>query len=152
MKVDNTTDGSDDSCSLFEDDDETQVSDLDATIPEHDPPAIARDKGALPHPSVPSRERKSSLPLPLVLASGSTSGTSQTEFADTSEKQQIKDLVKLAHEVLALDPDVIAQEITKLEVGLFLKIEVGLISFMFPEIEFVHRLAKALAILHFCIR
>jgi hypothetical protein len=129
LKMDDATDGSDDSCSLFEEDDETQVSDFDTTIPEHDPPVIAREKAVLPHPSVPSRERKSSLPLPLVLASGSTLGTSQTEFADTSEKQQIKDLVKLAHEVLALESDVIAQEITKLEVGLFLNIQVGLTPF-----------------------
>jgi hypothetical protein len=125
LKADDTTDGSDDSYSLFEDDDETQVSDLDTTPPETDLPVVARQKAVLP-PSFPSRERKPSLPLPLVLASGSTLGASQTEFADTSEKQQIKDLVRLAQEVLALDPDDIAQEITKLEVKLFLDIQVGL--------------------------
>jgi hypothetical protein len=126
LKADDTTEGSDDSYSLFEEDDETQVSDLDTTTPENDLPVIARQKAVLPHPSFPSRERKPSLPLPLVLASGSTLGASQTEFADTSEKQQIKDLVRLAQEVLALDPDDIAQEITKLEVKLFLDIQVGL--------------------------
>ena len=126
LKADDTTDGSDDSCSLFEEDDEAQISDLETSISESDQPVAARHKAVLPLPSVPSRERKPSLPLPLVLASGSTSGASQNDFADTSEKQQIKDLVRLAQEVLALDPDVIAQEITKLEVKLFLDIQVCL--------------------------
>lgn len=123
LKVDDTVDGSDDSYSLFEEDDETQVSDLDPTVPGNDLPIDARQNAVPPLPSFSSRERKPSLPLPLVLASGSALGASQNEFTDTSEKQQIKDLVRLAQEVLALDPDDIAQEITKLEVKLFLDIQ-----------------------------
>jgi hypothetical protein len=149
LKVDDIADGSDDSYSLLEEDDETQLSDLDTTTPENDSPVVASQKGVLPLPYFPSRERKPSLPLPLVLASGSTVGASQTEFADTSEKQQIKDLVKLAQEVLALDSDDVAKEITKLEVKLFLDIQVGMTPSDFPVTEFA--LAEALAILYFCI-
>jgi len=132
LKMDNATDGSDDSYSLFGEDDETQVSDIETAVPEND---SAREKVVLPLPTFHSRERKPSLPLPLILASSSTLAAGQTEFADTSEKQQIKDLVRLAQEVLALDPDDIAQEITKLEVKLFLDIQVGLTPSNLPMIE-----------------
>jgi hypothetical protein len=125
LKVDDITDGSDDSYSIFEEEEEAQVSDLDTTVHMNDSPVVSRQRVPLPLSSPPSRERKPSLPLPLVLASGSTMGANQTEFADTSEKQQIKDLVKLAQEVLALDADHIAQEITNLEVKLFLDIQVN---------------------------
>lgn len=152
LKLDDATDASDDSYSLFEEEDESQISDLDTSVPENDESLAARQQAVLPHPSIPSRERKPSLPLPLVLASGSTLSASQNDFADTSEKQQIKDLVRLAQEVLAMDPDVIAQEITKLEVKLFLDIEVCLTPDSVIIALNVDPLAEALALLHFCIR
>lgn len=113
--------GSDDSNSLFEDEDESPGTDIDS--PNVSPVSIrAKDIASLP--PVSSRERKPSLPLPSILTSGTTLSAGQTEIVDTSEKQQIKDLVKLAQEVLNLDPDEIAQEITRVEVKLFLDIQV----------------------------
>lgn len=148
LKVD-TTDGSDDSNSTLEN--EARVSDLNTTTHANDSLVVSRQKAPLSLSSPPSRERKPSLPLPLVLASGSSTGTNKTESHDTSEKQQIKDLVKLAQEVLALDADHIAQEITNLEIKLFLDIEVNRLYVIFRLLSLL-QLAEALAILHFCVR
>lgn len=70
-------------------------------------------------PSVTARERKSSFPLPSRLAIGL-----KQPDADLSEKQLIKDLLKVSQEIQALEPEEIAQEITRVEVKLFLDIKV----------------------------
>jgi hypothetical protein len=119
---------SDDSDSLLEEDDDGQGTDIDSPSIS---PVSTRGKGATSLPPIPSRERKPSLPLPSILTSGTTLSAGQTEIADTSEKQQIKDLVKLAQEVLNLDPEEIAQEITRVEVKLFLDIQVFKIYLFF---------------------
>ena len=126
LKVDDAADESDDSYSLLEEDDDMQISDVDGTPPNNSSPVITKEKAISTFPSLPSRERKHSLPLPLVLASGSVSSAGPSEVTDTSEKQQIKDLVRLAQEVLTLDAEELAQEITRLEVKLFLDIQVRL--------------------------
>ncbi|KAF9459923.1 ras guanine nucleotide exchange factor domain-containing protein [Collybia nuda] len=111
--------GSDDSNSLLEEE-ESPATDTDSPDVS---PILIREKALASIPLGPSRERKPSLPLPSILTSGTTVSAGQIEVADTSEKQQIKDLVKLAQEVLTLDPDEIAQEITRVEVKLFLDIQ-----------------------------
>lgn len=75
-------------------------------------------------PPTSSRERKSSLPLPKLLYPGPGSNSNQTDSVDPSPKQQIKDLVKLAQDVMNSDADEIAQEITRQGVKRFLEIKV----------------------------
>jgi hypothetical protein len=75
-------------------------------------------------PTMSSRERKSSLPLPKLLYPGPGLNSNQTDSVDPSPKQQIKDLVKLAQDVMNSDADEIAQEITRQGVKRFLEIKV----------------------------
>ncbi|KAK2461898.1 hypothetical protein APHAL10511_006361 [Amanita phalloides] len=74
--------------------------------------------------SSPLRERKASLPLAKALkqVAGSVVNGHGLESAEASTKQKLKDLVKLAHEVMLLDADAIAQEITRLHTRIFLGI------------------------------
>lgn len=125
LKVDDI-DGSDDTNSLFEEE-EPHTPDVDSAIIAS--PISPIEKPVPPLPSMASRERKPSLPLPSIISSNLSAGQTET---DTSEKQQIKDLVKLAQEVLLLDVDDIAQEITRVEVKLFLDIKVCFIFLLSP--------------------
>ncbi|GLB36172.1 putative guanine nucleotide exchange factor for Ras-like small GTPases [Lyophyllum shimeji] len=118
LKVDDIADESDDSYSLLEDE-EIHPSGDDDPVSSSSP---LEEKTVPPLPSMPSRERKPSLPLPLVLATGATSNSGHLE-TDTSDKQQIKDLIKLSQELQAMDSEEIAQEITRIEVKLFLDIK-----------------------------
>ncbi|KAG6885276.1 hypothetical protein C0993_003707 [Termitomyces sp. T159_Od127] len=87
---------------------------------------LSRDDSASPSPvqeqldPIPSvtRERKSSFPLPSRLVIG----LKQPDM-ELSEKQLIKDLLKVSQEIQALEPEEIAQEITRIEVKLFLDIK-----------------------------
>lgn len=142
LKVEDSGDESDESC-----DDEADCTGSSSSTPD-----FVKVKAIAPLSPPPSRERKTSSRLPnaLIIASGSTIGAGQPDFVDLSPKQQIKDLVKLAQEVLTLDPDEIAQEITRVEVKLFLEIQVC--PARPPSIlTIAHglvRVAKALAPLH----
>ncbi|KAG6842636.1 hypothetical protein C0991_000163, partial [Blastosporella zonata] len=114
LKVD-VVDESEDTDSLLEE--EGLHPSSDATIfslPAQDQP-ISLSSGA-------ARERKPSFPLPSMLTNGSKSGNSSVDM-DTSEKQQIKDLLKLSQEIQVLESEEIAQEITRIEVKLFLDIQ-----------------------------
>lgn len=77
------------------------------------------------HPSAayeraqPARERKSSLPLTKALKQV----VAGLDPGDLSIKQKMKELVKLSHEVMLFDPEVVAQEITRLQAKLFLRIQ-----------------------------
>ncbi|KAF8626529.1 hypothetical protein AX15_004834 [Amanita polypyramis BW_CC] len=73
----------------------------------------------------PFRERKASLPLAkaLMQVAGSVVNGHSSEPVEASAKHRLKELVKLAHEVMLLDPDAIAQEITRLQTKLFLNIQ-----------------------------
>ncbi|KAJ7293598.1 ras guanine nucleotide exchange factor domain-containing protein [Mycena rebaudengoi] len=82
-------------------------------------------KGKAP-PSIPIqfRERKGSLPLGnnrLTMPPPPPNGIA--ENSEPSNRNQLKDLLKLAAEVNAIDSEEIAQEITRMEVKLFLDIE-----------------------------
>jgi hypothetical protein len=70
-----------------------------------------------------SRERKSSIPLPKVLHP-SNQGDRPTVYNDPSPKQHIKDLVKVAQDVLSMDSQEVAEEITRQAVKQFLSIKV----------------------------
>jgi hypothetical protein len=121
LKVNDTAaDESDDSYSLIEDDDESVKSaPKSATSP-------ASDQGK-PSISIPSRSRKSSLPLlsakVLFPSSGSLTGSVESDNTEFTTKQQLRELVKLANEVNMIDAGEIAQEITRIEKRLFLEIE-----------------------------
>ena len=75
-------------------------------------------------PTMSSRERKSSLPLPKLLYPGPGLNSNQTNSVDLSPKQQIKDLVKLAQDVMNSHANEIAQEITRQGAKRFLEIKV----------------------------
>ncbi|TFK77078.1 ras GEF [Pluteus cervinus] len=122
LKAD-VADESDDSDSPLDDDDESHNAKPEGTVPGEVP---TKGKASNSRTSLPSsRERKSSLPLPksLIFASGSSVMPGPLEQADSSPKQQIKELMKVAAEVMTLDPDEVAQEITRVEVKLFLDIQ-----------------------------
>ncbi|KAG5351213.1 hypothetical protein C0989_007398 [Termitomyces sp. Mn162] len=111
MKLD-TADENDD---LYEDE-EAHLSGDDSVSPspvQEQPDPIS---------AVVSRERKSSFPLPSRLAIGLKANIGQSDM-DVSEKQLVKDLLKVSQEIQALEPEEIAQEITRIEVKLFLDIK-----------------------------
>ncbi|KAF8078601.1 ras guanine nucleotide exchange factor domain-containing protein [Lyophyllum atratum] len=116
LKVNDIVDESDDSYSLLEEDETQSLG--DTSMPSSSP----LEKPVPPLPYVPSRERKPSLPLPLMLATGINNNAGQVE-TDASDKQQIKDLVRLSQEIQTLDSEEIAQEITRIEIQLFLDIK-----------------------------
>lgn len=82
-----------------------------------------------PTSSVPtqSRERKASLPLTaksLIPSAATNPNPVSVENLESNPRHQLRELNKLAAEVNATDSEEIAQEITRLEVKLFLDIEV----------------------------
>lgn len=87
---------------------------------------------------LPSRDRKSSLPLSAKTFLG-TAATSPNQMRSSpfasppSGKDVLARLVKAANAVLHFDPEMIAQEITRRELELFLQIEVSTSSFFFAR-------------------
>ncbi|KAG6851046.1 hypothetical protein H0H93_002938 [Arthromyces matolae] len=111
VKID-TTDENDD---IYEDDEVHPSQDLSS------PPSPVRGQlDAAPPPS--ARDRKSSFPLSSMLAPGPKVNTAHHD-GEISEKQQIKDLLKVSQEIQMLEPEEIAQEITRIEAKLFLDIK-----------------------------
>ncbi|KAJ2927137.1 hypothetical protein H1R20_g9946, partial [Candolleomyces eurysporus] len=110
LKADVPADESDDSYSFLEEDEEADSQ----SRPTPNEVTNSPSQDALQSPPG-LRERKSSLPLSKsLLASGSN---------DLSPKQHLKDLVKLANDVLNCDPEELAQEITRQWVKRFLEIK-----------------------------
>jgi len=93
-------------------------------VPEAEPSIISPSPSNSPKVAFPTRERKSSIPLPKSILP-----YSHTE--DQSPKQQIKDLVKLAQDVLSTDSREIAEEITRTGVRQFMLIKVYYNFFFF---------------------
>lgn len=125
LKVDDSADESDDSYSLLEEDDDSlHKSEVDSTA---SPRRSVAHSATTKPPSLPSpsRERKPSLPLSAktFLPNGSTSN-GPTKHTEMSSKHQLKELLRIAQEVNLMDSEEIAQEITRIEVKLFLDIEV----------------------------
>jgi hypothetical protein len=132
LKLEDIADESDDSYSLCEDDDDVPpTNEMELPDTDNDSPTPTKGKSSLSHSSSRrERERKSSLPLnakTLVMTHATTIlGTPDNLGAHA--KQLCRDLVKISQEVNALDSDAIAQEITRMEVHMFLKIKVCLMS------------------------
>lgn len=127
LKIQDSEDESDDGYSLLEDDDESMNRSIGSSGPGRSP---SRSKPKPPPPA--TRERKASLPLTaktFMPSSASTisNGSSEPMEYQYQPKQQLKDLLKIAQEVNMIDPEEIAQEITRLEVKLFLDIEVSIL-------------------------
>ena len=119
LKIDDNAEESDDSYSLLEDEeDRTSKSEADSTSSVHE---TQRQNPKSPMPA-PARERRPSLPL-----TAKTFNSSSDEQIEMSARQQLKDLQRVAQELNAIDSEEIAQEITRIEVKFFLKIEVCLI-------------------------
>jgi hypothetical protein len=109
------TDESDDSDSLYDDDESSIVNGIDyLTMSQSQrPPAII----------VSSRERRPSLPLTAMIL-GYHEPISEPILADDPEfKKLLKDLVRNSQEIAVIDPTHIAEEITRIEAGYFLEIE-----------------------------
>ncbi|ETW87236.1 hypothetical protein HETIRDRAFT_378044 [Heterobasidion irregulare TC 32-1] len=123
LKVEESQDESDDSYNMFEDED-------DGAARVHSPVSVVKvplpnDK---PHSGFPSaRERKPSLPLmakALVMTNAPPSGyLHNAEPKEPKLKQTIKELQRISQELYSLDPDHVAQEITRVSTKLFLRIE-----------------------------
>ncbi|KAJ7630961.1 ras guanine nucleotide exchange factor domain-containing protein [Roridomyces roridus] len=98
----------------------TYSSDLETTLPSSRSPAKPKATPAIP---TPFRERKGSLPLgnKLIISQTTSNGSSNGSAED--ERLQLKKLLKLAADLNAADSEEIAQEITRMEVELFLDIE-----------------------------
>ncbi|KAJ7597057.1 ras guanine nucleotide exchange factor domain-containing protein [Mycena floridula] len=114
LKVDDSADESDDSYSLLEDDDDSLHKS------EVEPVRHTPRKKALPVP-VSSRERKPSLPLTAKTFLPSANGNG--DHVEINARQQIRELQRVASDLNLLDSEDIAQEITRIEVKLFLQIE-----------------------------
>ncbi|EAU93003.2 hypothetical protein CC1G_06723 [Coprinopsis cinerea okayama7 len=115
LKGEVSADESDDSYSFMEDEeDDVESPPRDATE------SPTSSKSATQDQSPPSnlRERKSSLPLTKSILGGSSANST-----DPSPKQQLKDLTKLAQDVLNCDSEEIAQEITRQWVKRFMEIK-----------------------------
>ncbi|KAJ6575137.1 ras guanine nucleotide exchange factor domain-containing protein [Mycena capillaripes] len=113
----------------YDDDEKSAVLTLSSTHSSESLPQTARSPSvkAKPTPPIPSafRERKGSLPLgnKLIAPQATPNGLAQPENPEVNHRSQLKDLQKLAADVNATDSEEIAQEITRLELKLFLDIE-----------------------------
>jgi hypothetical protein len=130
LKVEETEDESDDSYSMLDEDDESvHKADLESSSTINSSPVSISSATRLQPPSqTTSRERKGSLPI---TAKTFMSPTQSIEHTELTAKQQLKELQRIAQEVNKIDSEDIAQEITRLEVKLFLEIEVILIIFVY---------------------
>lgn len=113
-KVDIVEVGSDESDG--EEDEEKQFDDTDSFSQAATPPSVS------PKVSFPPRERKSSVPISKTTTLPSPSIHQNAH--DQSPKQQIKELVKVANDVMNIDSTEIAQEITRTVAKRFLMIKV----------------------------
>ncbi|KAJ7487620.1 ras guanine nucleotide exchange factor domain-containing protein [Mycena galericulata] len=102
----------------------THSSELESPLSSARSPPSAKAKTAPTIPA-PFRERKGSLPLgnKLIIPQATSNGISQNGNPESGHRSQLKELLKLAADVNATDSEEIAQEITRLEVKLFLDIE-----------------------------
>ncbi|TFK41136.1 ras guanine nucleotide exchange factor domain-containing protein [Crucibulum laeve] len=121
LKADLPADESDDSPIEDEDEDDLPL-DKEYTTQKASSDSQKVEPGAI-HAVLPLRERKASLPLPKSLIASAPPNGIPLEDTDPSPKQLIRDLVKLSQEVNLLDPEEIAQEITRMELRLFLDIK-----------------------------
>ena len=118
LKVDISDTDSDDY--TLEDDDETRVTETENVENTNGKTQTDSNSSEI---VFPSRERKSSIPLPKAALSSHQSDRPFVHY-DPSPKQYIKDLVKVAQDVLNTDSLEIAEEITRQIAKQFLSIKV----------------------------
>lgn len=117
--------------SLIDDEDYVKLDGSKHSSPESPVLNISEPPPPLPLPAVSnssgtnSRERKPSLPLVKSLGLALNGSSDHT---DPSSKQQLKELLRIANEVMAIDASEIAEEITRVEARYFLNITVSNIT------------------------
>ncbi|KAJ7786334.1 ras guanine nucleotide exchange factor domain-containing protein [Mycena metata] len=107
----------------YDDDERSAVVTISSThSSESLPPRSAKTK---PTPAIPAplRERKGSLPLGNKMLAAQSPPNGATPHTEADGRAQLRELQKLAADINATDSDEIAQEITRMEVKLFLDIE-----------------------------
>ena len=120
LKVDSSTEESDDSYSMLDEEDVRSAS------PMSESPVLSSASAPPPPPSPPqvsgTRERKPSLPLSRSTPRSATTHNGEFEY---SQKHILRELQRTSTEVFNLNPMDVAQEITRIQKGLFLNIQVG---------------------------
>jgi hypothetical protein len=118
LKVDTSTEESDDSYSILDEEELRSVS------PASENPAVsyisARPVSPTQTPS--TRERKHSLPLSRQIPKSVTPHNGEFEY---SHKYILRELQRISAELFSLNPADVAQEITRVQKGLFLNIQAG---------------------------
>ena len=117
LKVDSSTEESDDSYSMLDDDEVRSPS------PVSESPVVSATSArpAPPTQAPGTRERKRSLPLSKSTPKSATHNSGELEH---SSKNVIRELQRISVELFNLNSVDIAQEITRVQKGLFLKIQV----------------------------
>ena len=118
LKVDNLTEESDDSYSMLDEDEVRSASSASES------PVVSSTSA---HPASPTqvpgiRERKHSLPLSKSVPKSANPHNGELEY---SSKNVIRELQRISVELFNLNAIDIAQEITRVQKGLFLKIQVA---------------------------
>lgn len=118
LKIDSSTEESDDSYSLLDEEEARSAS----SVPES--PAVSSTSGRPVSPTQVSgiRERKHSLPLSRSTPKSATPHNGEFEY---SQKHIIRELQRISGELFTLTSIDIAQEITRIQKGLFLNIQAG---------------------------
>ena len=116
LKIDSSTEESDDSYSMLDEEEVRSAS------PIPDSPVIpsASVRPASPTQVSGIRERKHSLPLSRSAPKSVTPHSGELEY---SQKHILRELQRISAELFILNPMDVAQEITKIQKGLFLKIQ-----------------------------
>jgi len=117
LKVDSSTEESDDSYSMLDEEEVRSAS------PVSEGPVLSSTGARPPSPTqIPGhRERKYSLPLNRSTPKSATPN-GESEF---SQKHILRELQRISAEVFNLSPMDVAQEITRIQKGLFLNIQAG---------------------------
>lgn len=118
LKVDSSTEESDDSYSMLDEEDIRSAS------PVSESPMFSSTSARPPSPPQVSgtRERKPSLPLSRSTPRSAISHNGEFEY---SQKHILRELQRTSTEVFNLTPTDVAQEITRIQKGLFLNIQVS---------------------------
>jgi hypothetical protein len=118
LKVDSSTEESDDSYSMLDEEEERSAS------PASESPVLSSTSVHPPSPPQVSetRERKHSLPLSKSTPKSAMPHNGEPEY---SQKHILRELQRISAELFNLPPTDVAQEITRIQKGLFLNIQAG---------------------------
>lgn len=118
LKIDSSTEESDDSYSLLDEEEVRSASSVSES------PVVSSASARPPSPMQVSgaRERKQSLPLGKSTPKSAVPYNGELEY---SQKYILRELQRINAELFNLTPMDVAQEITRIQKGLFLKIQAG---------------------------